>query len=136
RDFDREELLGLIASVEARSEHPVARAIVDDARRNEIVLSPVTEFESVPGFGVEGQVAGHLVQIGADRFMNQFGIDTSSFRVESLRLAEEGKTPLYAAVDGRLAAMLAVSDPIKESTPAAIKALHRLGLRVAMITGD
>jgi Cu+-exporting ATPase len=76
------------------------------------------------------------VQVGADRYMTQLGIDTQAFASEAGHLADEGKTPLYAAIDGKLAAVIAVSDPIKDSTPEAIAALHKLGLKVAMITGD
>ncbi|MEH6501145.1 MAG: HAD-IC family P-type ATPase, partial [Pseudoalteromonas distincta] len=82
------------------------------------------------------KVAGHTVAVGADRFMTQLGLDVSSFLSTAQRLGEQGKSPLYAAIDGRLAAVIAVADPIKETTPEAIKALHALGLKVAMITGD
>jgi len=134
--FDREELLTLTASVEQNSEHPVAEAIVEAAKSKGLKLSKAEGFEAVPGFGVEAKVGGRLVQVGADRYMRRLGIDVEEFAAESGRLADEGKTPLYTAVDGELGAIVAVADPIKESTPAAIDALHALGLRVAMITGD
>jgi len=81
-------------------------------------------------------VGGRQVEVGADRYMSKLGLDVADFAATAQRLGTEGKTPLYAAIDGRLAAIIAVSDPIKESTPMAIAALHELGLKVAMITGD
>lgn len=90
----------------------------------------------MPGFGVTAKVGGRVVSVGADRFMTQLGLDVVSFKSAAQRLGEQGKSPLYAAIDGRLAAVIAVADPIKETTPEAIKALHALGLKVAMITGD
>ena len=139
--FDRDNVLRLVASAESNSEHPIAEAIVEAAKAKGLEPRPVTDFNATPGYGVEGTVAGpnsqsHSVQIGADRYMAQLGVDVTAFGEEAGRLADEGKSPLYAAVDGRLAAVLAVADPIKASTPAAVKALHDLGLRVAMITGD
>ena len=134
--FVEEEVLRLVASVEARSEHPVAEAIALAAKQRGLTLAAVADFEAVPGFGVRGTVDGHTVEVGADRLMTKLGLDVSAFAATSASLADEGKTPLYAAVDGRLAAIVAVADPIKESTPAAIRALHALGLKVAMVTGD
>ncbi|MEX2535578.1 MAG: heavy metal translocating P-type ATPase [Trueperaceae bacterium] len=135
-NFERQELLMLTATVEQNSEHPVADAIVEAAKSQGLKLSKAEEFEAVPGYGVEARVDGRLVQVGADRYMRRLGIDVEEFASEAGRLASEGKTPLYAAVDGELAAVVAVADPIKSSTPQAIQALHALGLRVAMITGD
>ena len=86
--------------------------------------------------GIEAEVSGQKVQIGADRYMHQLGLDTSPFQTVAAQLGEEGKTPLYVAIDQQLAAIIAVADPIKETTYAAIEALHQLGLKVAMITGD
>ncbi len=134
--FDRKEVLALVASVEALSEHPIAEAIVSSAKAQGVDLLTVQDFSATPGFGVEATVDGKLVQVGADRYMTRLGLDVALFTEEARRLADEGKTPLYAAIDGQLAAVIAVADPIKASTPAAIKALHELGLRVAMITGD
>jgi Cu+-exporting ATPase len=134
--FAEGEVLRLVASVEARSEHPVAEAIVRAAGRRGLAPATVTGFEAVPGFGVRGTVDGRLVEIGADRMMGRLGLDVFAFASTAARLSEDGKTPLYAALDGRLAAIIAVADPIKASTPAAIGALHALGLKVAMVTGD
>lgn len=134
--FEYNEVLALVAAVETRSEHPIAEAIVAAAKQRDITLSPIEGFDATPGFGVSAKVAGRTVAVGANRFMTQLGLDVSSFLPTAQRLGEQGKSPLYAAIDGRLAAIIAVADPIKETTPAAIKALHALGLKVAMITGD
>lgn len=134
--YDRASILRLVAAVEAKSEHPIARAIVDAATAEGLVLPMPSAFQSVTGYGVEATVDGLRVEIGADRYMNKLGLDVSIFDGDAARLGDEGKTPLYASVKGRLAAMIAVSDPIKASTAPAIRALHALGLKVAMITGD
>ncbi|MDW5316131.1 heavy metal translocating P-type ATPase [Rhizobium sp. PL01] len=134
--FNRPAVLSLVAAVEAKSEHPIASAIVDAAIAEDISLPAVSDFESVTGFGVKAKVDGKRVEIGADRYMVELGLDVAAFSKVAERLGDEGKSPLYAAIDGKLAAIIAVADPIKEATPAAIKALHALGLKVAMITGD
>ncbi len=134
--FDRAAVLAAVAAVEAKSEHPIARAIVAAAEAEGLTLPVVAAFTSVTGFGVSATADGQPVEIGADRFMAKLGLDVAPFAATATRLAEAGKSPLYAALDGRLAAILAVADPIKETTPQAIRALHALGLKVAMITGD
>jgi Cu+-exporting ATPase len=134
--FEADEVLALVATVEARSEHPVAEAIAVAARHRGLSLGEAEDFEAVPGYGVAATVAGRRVEVGADRYMAQLGHDVAAFAEAAGRLGDEGKTPLYAAVDGRLAAAIAVADPIKETTPAAVEALHQLGLRIAMVTGD
>jgi Cu+-exporting ATPase len=134
--FDAAEVLALIAAVEARSEHPVGEAIAEAARRRGLPVAEARDFEAVPGYGVAATVNGRRVAVGADRYMARLGLDVAAFAEAAARLADEGRTPLYAAVDGRLAAAVAVADPIKETTPTAIEALHRLGLSVAMVTGD
>ena len=134
--FDRDEVLALVAGVEARSEHPIAEAIVEAAERQGFALAMPTDFEAIPGFGVEARLAGRTVAVGADRLMQKLGLDVALFADEAARLGDEGKSPLYAAIDGRLAAVIAVADPIRPTTPKAIAALHGLGLKVAMITGD
>ncbi len=134
--FERSAVLGKVATVEAKSEHPIAQAIVDAARAGAIALGAISQFESITGFGVSARVDGDLVEIGADRFMRELGLSVEPIGADAARLGDEGKTPLYAAINGKLAAMIAVADPIKETTAAAIRALHDLGLKVAMITGD
>ncbi len=134
--FERAQVLARIAAVESRSEHPIARAIVEAAEREGIALPALGDFESVTGFGVRASVAGERVEVGADRYMRQLGLEVGVFAAAAERLGNEGKSPLYAAIGGRLAAVVAVADPIKAGTPGAIAALHGLGLKVAMITGD
>jgi P-type Cu+ transporter len=134
--FSRNEILSLVASLEARSEHPIAEAIVEAAKRESLQLSTADNFEATPGFGVAATIAGRKVEVGADRFMAKLGHNVASFADDAERLGREGQSPLYASVDGRLAAIITVSDPIKPTTPEAIAALHALGLKVAMITGD
>lgn len=134
--FERRKVLAKVAAVESRSEHPIARAIVVSAEEEGIALPGMNGFESVTGMGVYATVDGTRVDVGADRYMREIGVDISGFATTAERLGQEGKSPLYAAIDGQLAAIIAVADPIKPSTPAAINALHQLGIKVAMITGD
>ncbi|EDT9359282.1 gold/copper-translocating P-type ATPase GolT [Salmonella enterica subsp. enterica serovar Miami] len=134
--FERREVLAKVVAVESRSEHPIARAIVVSAEEEGIALPGMSGFESVTGMGVYATVDGTRVDVGADRYMREIGVDISGFATTAERLGQEGKSPLYAAIDGQLAAIIAVADPIKPSTPAAINALHQLGIKVAMITGD
>ena len=135
-DFERAAVLRQVATVENKSEHPIAQAIVTAAKAEGLTLGTLERFESVTGFGVRADVDGVRVEIGADRFMTRLGLDPAQFASEAARLGDQGKTPLYAAIDGQLAAMIAVADPIKDTTAAAIATLHRQGLKVAMITGD
>ncbi|WP_027258021.1 heavy metal translocating P-type ATPase [Leisingera aquimarina] len=131
-----DEVLRLVAAVEKSSEHPIAKAIVAAAEARGIKLPDADSFDSITGFGVQASVGGRQVLIGADRFMEREGVDLDALAGQSDALASKGKTPLYAAIDGRIAAVIAVADPVKPTTPGAIDALHRLGLKVAMITGD
>ncbi len=134
--FTRAGVLSKVAAVEAKSEHPIARAIVEAAERERIPLAAVDAFESVTGYGVRATAGGVRVEIGADRYMTQLGLSPEIFAEAAAKLGDEGKTPLYAAIGGQLAAIIAVSDPIKATTQEAIRALHGLGIKVAMITGD
>ncbi|NIF84384.1 copper-translocating P-type ATPase [Comamonas sp. Tr-654] len=134
--FERGAVLAQVAAVEDRSEHPIARAIVDAAKAEGLEIPAISDFASVTGFGVRAVVLGDQVEIGADRFMRELGLSVDGFAAEAERLGSEGKTPLYAAIGGRVAAMIAVADPIKPTSKPAIDALHALGLKVAMITGD
>lgn len=133
--FSEDEALALLASVEVSSEHPVAHAILRAARARGLVVPAVEGFVAIAGYGVQGRVGGRLVVAGADRLMRREGVALPE--VDPARaLAEAGRTPLFLAVDGVLAAVVGVSDPIKPTTQAAIAALQAQGLRVAMITGD
>ncbi|GLS20474.1 copper-translocating P-type ATPase [Labrys miyagiensis] len=134
--LDANEVLALVAAVEARSEHPIATAIVEAARERNLVLQPVDGFEAVPGRGVAGSVGGRTVLVGSQRWLEEHGIDTSDLAARAGALGEAARTPLLAAIDGRVAALIGVADPIKPSAAAAIAALKASGLEVAMITGD
>lgn len=134
--FSRDQVLALVAAVEGKSEHPIAKALVAAAVQENLTIPPATDFASVTGYGVRASVDGQRIEVGADRWMEQLGLSLSPFQQQALLLGNEGKSPLYVALDGSLAAMIAVSDPLKETTPAAIDALHALGLPVVMITGD
>jgi Cu+-exporting ATPase len=133
---DRAEALRLVASVEAQSEHPIAEAIVHSAKIDGIELAVVDAFDSITGYGVDATVEGRKVLVGADRLMTREGIDINPLAGEERRLAERGRTALYAAIDGKLAAVIAVADPVKPSSAAAIAALRERGIKVVMITGD
>ena len=129
-------VLALIAAAEDNSEHPVARALVAAAKSRDLELPAAESFEAVPGFGLSAVVSGRKVEVGADRYMARLGYGLEFFADQAEQLADEGKTPLYAAIDERVTAMLAVADPLKDGSRAALDALHGLGLQVAMITGD
>jgi len=135
-DAADEDVLALAAAVETRSEHPIGEALVRAARERGLTLAEPSGFEAVPGRGVEAQVEGRAVAIGSARYMEQLGADAGPAREDARALASEGKSPLLVAVDGQLAAVMAVADPLKDTTPAAIRSLHELGLKVVMITGD
>ncbi|MGO8083070.1 heavy metal translocating P-type ATPase [Rhizobium leguminosarum] len=134
--YSRDDVLSWVASLEALSEHPIAEAIVAAGKASGLPTLEVSGFEASPGFGVSGIVSGRKILVGADRALVREGIEVSSFVGLASDLGREGKSPLYAAVNGQLAAIIAVSDPIKDTTPAAIQALHAQGLKIAMITGD
>ena len=133
---ERDVVLRLAAAVEGRSEHPIGIALVAAAKEASLDLPAVANFEAVPGYGVRAEADGHAVAVGADRFMAKLGLDVSGFAAESARLGQEGRSPLYVAIDGKLAAILAIADPVKPSSAAAVAALHKLGRRVVMVTGD
>ena len=134
KGFTRAEVLPLVAAVEAASEHPIARAI--EAAAEGLDVPPAGTVRAMPGFGVQGKVAGRMVLVGAARFLERKGIELGTWRARADDMAAQGQTPLFAAIDGTLAALICVADPVKDTTPAAIKALHDMGLRVAMLTGD
>ncbi|QRN81272.1 MAG: copper-translocating P-type ATPase, partial [Nocardiopsis sp. BM-2018] len=131
-----DRVLALVAAVERDSEHPIGAALVEAARRRGVVIPDTTGFEAVPGFGVRAMVDGSPVAVGAGRFLGQLGVEPGALAEVAGAYAEEGKTSVYVVVDGAAVAVAAVADPIKPSTPTAIQALHALGLKVAMITGD
>ncbi|MFQ5803748.1 MAG: heavy metal translocating P-type ATPase [Candidatus Methylomirabilales bacterium] len=130
------ELLRLAASVERTSEHPLAAAIVEGAKTRGVALSDPQDFQAVPGHGVIATVDGHRVVLGNLKMMQKEGVDLGGLEEQAKRLADEGKTPMYAAVDGKAAGLVAVADTVKEDSAEAIQALKALGLEVVMITGD
>ena len=130
------ELLRLAASLEASSEHPLADAIVRSARERGLELGAVESFAATPGRGVTGVVDGRAVAIGNDKLMADYAVSVAPLEEAAARLAEQGKTPMYVAVDGALAGVIAVADPIKAMSREAIARLRRLGLEVVMLTGD
>ena len=132
----RDEALSLAGAVEARSEHPIARAVAEAARAETGALPEVSAFEAVPGHGVTARAGGRAVALGSRRHMERLGIDVAPLGAEADRLAGEGKSAVYLALDGRLAALLAVADPIKPEAHDAVAALQSRGLTVAMLTGD
>ncbi|QEL26383.1 copper-translocating P-type ATPase [Bosea sp. F3-2] len=134
--FAADEVLRLVGSAENRSEHPLAQALVAAAKARGLQLAEPADFASDPGRGVTATVEGRKVAIGGHRLMEEAKLDIAPFSARARALAEAGKTPLYAAIEGKIAAVIAVADAVKETTPAAIAALHRLGLKVAMVTGD
>ncbi len=133
---DETEVLRLVAAAESRSEHPIARAVVAGAEARGLDLPEPETFEAVPGFGLEAVVEGWRVQVGADRYMARLGIDITAHAKTVEVMADDAKTPLFAAIDGDISAIIGVSDPIKEGSEAAVAALRRFGYRVAMVTGD
>jgi Cu+-exporting ATPase len=131
-----DRVLAWVAAAEEQSEHPIAQAIVEAARQRGLEWTRPDSFQAEPGFGLHAKIEGHNIHIGADRYMEQEGIDLTSAGDLGRRLADEAKTPLYAAVDGELAAVLAVADSLKEGSVEAVRALQQSGVAVAMVTGD
>lgn len=134
--FEHSSTLALVASLEQSSEHPIAQAIVRAAVEQNLSLTAPATFEALPGMGARAVIAGHEVLVGADRLLHEKKVAMDHVRALAEQLALAGKSPLYAVIDGKLAAVMAVADTLKDSTPAAIRAFHQLGLTVAMITGD
>ena len=134
--FAKEKIIGLAASLERGSEHPLAEAIVEGASSRNINLSDATGFEAVTGKGVKGRVDDKALLLGNDALMREEGIDSSAADDAVAKLRSDGKTAMYLAVDGKLAGVVAVFDLVKDGTPAAIAALHKAGLTIIMATGD
>ncbi|MCH7691533.1 MAG: copper-translocating P-type ATPase [candidate division Zixibacteria bacterium] len=134
--WDKNALLSLVAGLEKSSEHPLARAIVDRANELKLELGSVSEFQSVTGMGITGIVSGHELAVGNAKLLNEIGADASKLTRQAEKLREEGKTVMLVAVDRQPAALIAVADPIKKTTPEAIQNLKRLGLRIVLATGD
>jgi len=131
-----EELLRLVASLESSSEHPLADAIVRHARDLGLSLVQAGEFQSVTGRGALGMVDGAALAAGNERLMADYAVPVEPLQKDAERLTAEGKTPVYVAIDGKLAGLLAVADPIRSTSKEAIARLKRMGLHVVLLTGD
>ncbi|HEY3237343.1 MAG TPA: copper-translocating P-type ATPase [Polyangiaceae bacterium] len=134
--IDESRLLRWVATLERGSEHPLAESIVQGAALRHLELGEVSGFESQPGEGVRGTVDGRSVAVGNLAFMNRLGIELVAFAARSDALRAEGQTVMFAAVDGKLAGLVGVRDPIKKTSAEAVRALHREGIRIVMATGD
>jgi Cu+-exporting ATPase len=134
--FHEDQVLRLIAAVESTSEHPIAQAIVRAAQDKKLDIPKGENFTSLTGYGVQANVEGQTILVGADRFMTQKNVTLGHLAPIGDALGKSGKTPLYAAIDGKITAVIAVADPIKDSTRIALLALRNMGLELAMITGD
>jgi len=134
--FDEDAVLRLAASVERASEHPLALAIVAAAGKRGIATAPVTDFDSPTGKGALGTVEGRRVALGNAAFMGEQGIDVSTHAAEADELRRDGATAIFAGVDGRVAGVIAIADPVKATTAEALAALRAEGIRVVMLTGD
>ncbi|HEX7402453.1 MAG TPA: HAD-IC family P-type ATPase, partial [Usitatibacter sp.] len=134
--FTEDEVLRVAASLDQGSEHPLADAIVAEARKRSVALSKASDFESATGVGVRGKVDGRAVALGNTMLMIEVGADASSLLAQSEKLRGEGATVVFLAVDGKLAGLVAVADPVKESTQEAIGKLREAGIRIVMATGD
>ena len=135
-DQTEDQVLALAAALERGSEHPLAEAIVEGAQSRGLSLGRTTGFEAITGKGVKGQVQDHLVALGNPAMMQELGVDYALAETAADDLRSEGKTAMFVAIDGRFAGIVAVADPIKDTTAGAIAELHRLGLKVIMATGD
>jgi Cu+-exporting ATPase len=131
-----EDLLRVAASVEAGSEHPLAEAIVESARNKGVALADASGFEAIAGHGVKAMVEGRRVLFGNSKLMEREGVDLGALPQRAAELAARAQTPMYLAVDGKAAGIVAVADPVKEDSKAAIERLHGLGIKVVMLTGD
>jgi len=133
---DEKEVLYFAASVERGSEHPLAAAIVSGAEAKQIELTKADSFQSMTGKGVAGQVDGHAVALGNLQLIRDMGIDSGKMLGEAERMRGDGRTVMFVVLDGTIIGLLGVADPIKETTPEAIKRLHEEGVRIVMLTGD
>jgi len=134
--WDNSSVLQLAASLERGSEHPLAAAILEEASRKGTTFQKVDEFESITGKGVKGMINGKAAALGNKKLIDDLGINAEALAAKAEELRSEGQTVMFAVVDGNAIGLLGVADPIKETTPEAIKSLHKEGLRIVMLTGD
>jgi Cu+-exporting ATPase len=132
----KDELLGIVAALESSSEHPLADAIVRQAKEKGIALLPAEGFQSITGQGAVGIVGGSFLAVGNEKLMAEYAVDPKPLRADAERLSGEGRTPVYVAIDGALAGLLAVADPLKPTAREAVDRLKRMGLDVVLLTGD
>ena len=130
------KLLAIAASVEAKSEHPLAKAIMERAKTDEIAVAEVTDFSAVVGNGLTATLAGKMIKAGNLAFVSKFVKVSDDMRAKAVEFSKEGKTPLFFAADDRLCGIIAVADTIKEDSPEAVRQLKNMGIRVVMLTGD
>ncbi|WP_261664943.1 heavy metal translocating P-type ATPase [Deinococcus sp. Marseille-Q6407] len=130
------EVLRLAAGAEAGSGHPVAHAVLTAAQERDLTPAPASEVDTVAGYGLQAQVEGHTLHLGAERYMQRLGLDTGSWAEALADLGAQAATPVFVAIDGAIAALLGVSDPLKPGSREAVAELHRRGYRVMMVTGD
>ena len=130
------KLLAIAASVEAKSEHPLAKAIMERAKTDEIAVAEVTDFSAVVGNGLTAILAGKMIKAGNLAFVSKFVEVSDDMRAKAVKFSKEGKTPLFFAADDRLCGIIAVADTIKEDSPEAVRQLKNMGIRVVMLTGD
>ncbi|WP_019780369.1 heavy metal translocating P-type ATPase [Streptococcus sobrinus] len=135
-DWNREQLLRAVASLEAQSSHPISQALVDKAKEEGLSLSAVQDFENLAGFGLKGQVAGQELLVGNKALMEKEEVDLSSAQADFVQLTQEGQTPIIVASQGQLLGLLGVADQLKPDSQAAIQALQVKGIEVVMLTGD
>ncbi|GAA0721436.1 heavy metal translocating P-type ATPase [Clostridium malenominatum] len=135
-NFNEEYLLQIAASGEKGSEHPLGEAIVKSAEERGLDFKAVESFNSIPGHGIHVNIDGHEVLLGNKKLMEENNISLENMEDASNKLAEEGKTPMYVSIDSKLSGIIAVADTVKESSRRAIEKLHKMGIEVAMITGD
>ncbi len=136
KGWDADRLLQTAASIEAGSEHPLAEAVLEAAKDRELELRDTASFESIAGQGVKASLDGRPLVFGNGRLLKECGLYPGELQAQGERLAQEGRTPVYLAVDGDVVGVVAIADPVKTDSVAAIERLHRAGLRVIMITGD
>jgi Cu+-exporting ATPase len=134
--FEEKDILQFAASLERASEHPLAAAVVKGAQDRDIELLPVRDFASETGKGVTGSVDGHRIALGNRALLTELEVDPSRLPQRAKSARREGQTVLFVVIDGKAAGLLCVADPVKDSTPAAIRALYRDGIKVVMLTGD
>ncbi len=130
------ELVRLVASAEQSSEHPLAQAVVDFARERGVKLVDATQFEAIPGHGLQANIDGHAVLVGNRKLLSDQNISLDGMGEQGAKLEGAGRTVIYAAVDGKAAGIFAIADAIRSSSKEAVEGLHKLGIQVAMLTGD